>query len=229
MGYFFFTHQLLRDMHLAYGAAGKSVRRAKKLYEDWYFNRIIMQHQIFAQLNCYLCESVSFRNKVQDTGRRRLTRTVNVEKQNLQSIEDHPNTSTPAFPQLNFSQFVGCWTSNVHILSSVEGGVIAGFDYQKSVEFPQWFMPKGDVESTFPLFASDIFTDDASFSLEGVFNAYYSHVWVYDNPCSTRSHDAEHRFAVNVRGGIIDNFLLGPYLLSPKLDSRQHLFFLERM
>ncbi|GFQ86200.1 transposable element Tcb1 transposase [Trichonephila clavata] len=86
-------------------------------------------------------------------------------------------------------------------------------------------MQKGVGDPSFP--ASVLFTDDASFSHEGLFNVYSLHVWAYNNPHSTRSHTGQHCFAVNVWAGIIDDCLLEPYLLSLLLDSQKYQFFLE--
>ena len=89
-----FTYQELADMHLAYGAADESGRPARQVYEDRYPNRKIPQHEMFARMHRNLCERDSLRSNMQDTGRRRLTRTVNVAEQVLQCIEGNRNTST---------------------------------------------------------------------------------------------------------------------------------------
>ena len=85
-------------MHLAYRATDESGRRAR-LYKDRYPNRRIPQHKMFAHVHRNLCGRRSLRSNMQDTGRRRLTRTVNVAEQVLQSIEDNPNTKTRAISQ----------------------------------------------------------------------------------------------------------------------------------
>ena len=81
-----FTYQELADMHLAYGTADENGRRAIQVYEDLYPERRIPQHEMFARMHRNLCERDSLRRNMQDSGRRRLTRTVNVAEQVLQSI-----------------------------------------------------------------------------------------------------------------------------------------------
>ena len=67
-------------------------------------------------------------------------------------------------------------------------------DYRKRVEFAQWFMQKGAVDPIFP--ASVLFTDEALFTRQGVFNTHNLQVCAYDNAHGTKSHAAQHRFAV---------------------------------
>ncbi|GFY37288.1 uncharacterized protein TNIN_409091 [Trichonephila inaurata madagascariensis] len=92
-------------------------------------------------------------------------------------------------------------------------------EYPKHVKFAQWFAQKCVLDASFP--GPIIFTVEASFTHEGMFNPNKSHVWAYDNPYSTRNQVAEHDFAVNVWAGIIGGCLLGPYLLPPRLDSQK--------
>ncbi|GFQ90434.1 hypothetical protein TNCT_163031 [Trichonephila clavata] len=78
-----FTHQELTDVPLAYGAAGESGHSARKVYEDRYLNRRIPQYQMFACVHYNLSERRSLRNNIHDTGRRRLTPTINIKEQVL--------------------------------------------------------------------------------------------------------------------------------------------------
>ncbi|GFY09468.1 DUF4817 domain-containing protein [Trichonephila clavipes] len=51
--------------------------------------------------------------------------------------------------------------------------------------------------------ASVLFTDEASFSKEGIFNTYNSHSWAAANPYVTRTRAAQDRFLVNIWAGIL--------------------------
>ena len=165
-------------MHLAYGAADESGRLPRQVYEDRYPNRRIPQHEIFVRMHRNLCERGSLRSNMQDTGRRRLTRTVNVAEQVLQSIEYNPNTSARAISlQLGVSQS-SVWRilhedrEHPYHLQRVQ--LLQPDDYPKHVEFAEWFLQKGAVDSVFPV--SVLFTDEASFIREGVFNTHNLHV-----------------------------------------------------
>ncbi|GFR09358.1 hypothetical protein TNCT_84571 [Trichonephila clavata] len=81
-------------------------------------------------------------------------------------------------------------------LSSAKRQFLQPNDYWKRMEFALWFTQKGIDDPSFP--ALSFFADEASFSCKGVFNAHNSHLRAYDNPHVTRSHAAQHCFAVNM-------------------------------
>jgi hypothetical protein len=55
-------------------------------------------------------------------------------------------------------------------------------------------------------------------TLEGVFNVHNSHLWARDNPHAIRERGYQVRFSVSVWAGILGNIVVGPYLLSDRLD-----------
>ncbi|GFX26227.1 uncharacterized protein TNCV_948271 [Trichonephila clavipes] len=81
-----------------------------------------------------------------------------------------------------------------------------------------------------PFFAASVlFTDEASFSREGIFNTHNSHSWAAANPHVTRTRAAQDRFLVNVWAGILGNHLIGPYILPDHLTGPRYLIFLEQV
>ncbi|GFU83707.1 transposase-like protein [Trichonephila clavipes] len=77
--------------------------------------------------------------------------------------------------------------------------------------------------------ASVLFTDEASFSREGIFNTHNSHSWAAANPHVTRTRAAQDRFLVNVWAGILGDHLIGPYILPDRLTGPRYLIFLEQV
>ncbi|GFV81880.1 DUF4817 domain-containing protein [Trichonephila clavipes] len=77
--------------------------------------------------------------------------------------------------------------------------------------------------------ASVLFTDEASFSREGIFNTHNSHSWAAVNPHVTRTRDAQDRFLVNEWAGILGDHLIGPYILPDRLTGSRYLIFLEQV
>lgn len=74
-----------------------------------------------------------------------------------------------------------------------------------------------------------LFTDEASFTREGIINLHNNHVWSEENPHSIRSTKFQHKFSVNVWAGIIDGYLIGPYLLPNRLTGPIYLVFLQQV
>ncbi|GFU89685.1 transposase-like protein [Trichonephila clavipes] len=77
--------------------------------------------------------------------------------------------------------------------------------------------------------ASVLFTDEASFSREGIFNTHNSHSWAAANPHVTCTRAAQDRFLVNVWAGILGDHLIGPYILPDRLTGPSYLIFLEQV
>ncbi|GFX94627.1 uncharacterized protein TNCV_3088561 [Trichonephila clavipes] len=93
--------------------------------------------------------------------------------------------------------------------------------------FSQWHLQQRIANSFFA--ASVLFTDEASFSKEGIFNTHNSHSWAAANPHVTLTRAAQDRFLVNVWAGILGDQLIEPYILSDRLTGPRYLIFLEQV
>ena len=58
-----------------------------------------------------------------------------------------------------------------------------------------------------------LFTDEASFTHDGINNTHNSHRWSDKNPYAVVERNSQHRFSVNVWCGVLDNQLIGPAVL----------------
>ncbi|GFY02428.1 DUF4817 domain-containing protein [Trichonephila clavipes] len=96
-----------------------------------------------------------------------------------------------------------------------------------SQAFSQWYLQQRIANPVFA--ASVLFTDEASFSREGIFNTHNSHSWAAANPHVTRTRAAQDRFLVNVWASILGDHLLGPYILPDRLTGPRYLIFLEQV
>lgn len=75
--------------------------------------------------------------------------------------------------------------------------------------------------------SSILFTDEASFTRDGVNNMRNKHNWDYENPHATVESCFQHRFSINVWCGIIDNHLVGPFIFEGRLTGNEYLMFLQ--
>ncbi|GFX58470.1 DUF4817 domain-containing protein [Trichonephila clavipes] len=100
-------------------------------------------------------------------------------------------------------------------------------DFAPRQAFSQWYLQKRIANPFFA--ASELFTDEASFSREGIFNTHNSHSWAAVNPHVTRTRAAQDRFLVNVWAGILGDHLIGPYILPDRLTGPRYLIFLEQV
>ncbi|GFW67271.1 DUF4817 domain-containing protein [Trichonephila clavipes] len=93
--------------------------------------------------------------------------------------------------------------------------------------FSQWYLQQRIANPFFA--ASVLFTDEASFSREGIFNTHNSHSWAAVNPHVTRTRAAQDRFLVNEWAGILGDHIIGPYILPNRLTGSRYLIFLEQV
>ena len=100
-------------------------------------------------------------------------------------------------------------------------------DFVPRLVFSRWYL---EMRSRNPRFLDTVlFTDEATFTREGMFNSRNSHVWSTGNPHATRTRAGQVRFSVNVWAPIIGYHLIGPYLLRKRLTGQNYLIFLQQV
>ncbi|EZA56036.1 hypothetical protein X777_04039, partial [Ooceraea biroi] len=72
-----------------------------------------------------------------------------------------------------------------------------------------------------------LWTDEATFTRGGILNQRNSHLWLHENPHAIHEQHFQHEFRCNVWLGIIDDTLIGPYFLPPRLNTDTFLQFLN--
>jgi hypothetical protein len=78
------------------------------------------------------------------------------------------------------------------------------------------------------LFSHNIlWTDEACFTRDGVFNVHNSHLWARDNPHAIRKRGYQVRFSVSVWAAIVGDIVVGPYLIPDRLTAQRYRDFPE--
>ena len=72
-----------------------------------------------------------------------------------------------------------------------------------------------------------LFTDEASFSRDGINNSRNVHTWSHENPHETRVTNFQRRYSVNVWCGVLGNGLIGPFVFHSNLTGNTHEAFLR--
>jgi hypothetical protein len=72
-----------------------------------------------------------------------------------------------------------------------------------------------------------LFTDEATFTRDGINNSRNVHTWSRDNPHETTVTNFQRRFSVNVWCGVIDNRLIGPFVFDDNLTGYTYGEFLQ--
>ena len=95
-------------------------------------------------------------------------------------------------------------------------------DFAERLEFCKW--PNGSRE----LHRYSLFTDESQFNRDGVNNTYNnSHAWVDENPHATVESNFQQRFSVNEWCAVLDDQLIGPFILEGRLTREAYLRFLQ--
>ncbi|GFY16165.1 transposase-like protein [Trichonephila clavipes] len=174
------------DMILAYGATDCNGRAAQRLYAERHPVRRTPAHTMFARLHQQLCETGSFQKAARN--RDRTARTELNEEIVLDMVETTPSLSTRVDD------------SALHPFHYQRVQSLKECDFAPRQAFSQWYLQQRIANLFFA--ASVLFTDEASFSREGIFNTHKSHSWAAANPHVTRTRAAQDRFLVNIgRGG----------------------------
>ena len=94
-------------------------------------------------------------------------------------------------------------------------------DYAKRLEFCRW------INSNHRVVSRILFTDEATFTREGINNSRNSHAWADENPHATVESNFQHRFTVNVWCGMVDGYLIGPFIFENRLTGDHYFEFLQ--
>ena len=72
-----------------------------------------------------------------------------------------------------------------------------------------------------------LFSDEASFTRDGVNNLRKVHMWYHDKPQETCVTNFQRRFTVNVWCGVLGNKLIGPFVFDNNLTGNPYEVFLR--
>lgn len=87
--------------------------------------------------------------------------------------------------------------------------------------FARWFLQQYRADHSFV--ERILYTDEASFTREGIFNFHNNHFYAVENPHVFREIHFQRKIRVNVWGGVIGNNIIGPIFLPQKLTGQVYL------
>lgn len=102
---------------------------------------------------------------------------------------------------------------------------ISDADMIKRVDFCRW--AQTIILDDVNFFKYVMFSDEATFHSTGQLNRHNSHYWSVENPHWSRSVDHQHRWSINVWCGIINGYLVGPFVIDGILNGLRYLAFLR--
>ena len=212
-------------MHLAYGTADESGCWARQVYKDQY----PQQKNTAAWNVCMhrnLCERGSLHSNMQDTGRRWLMRTVNIAEV-LHSIKDNLNTSTRAIS-------LQAWGLSVISVADTAREMCASLPSAKDAVTATRCISEACGICTMVHTERCHGSHFSSFCL--VYRWSFIHLWRYvqytqftclglQQPTWYQKSLCATSLCINVRAGVIGDYLLGSYLLPYRLEGQKYPIF----
>ena len=224
-----YTVTELADMVFVYGQANGNSMEAERLYQERYPRRRHPRHSMFPRLFQRLRETGQVKPQYHDRGGRRTVRTPILEEEVLRRVAEEPSVSTRTVArEMDVSQNT-VWKvlkeQQLHPYHPQRVHAMIPADFAPRVVFSQWLLQHCLVDHDFPRYV--LFTDEACFTKDGMLNTRNSHVWDYENPHATVLRGHQHRFSVNVWAGIVNDDLIGPFPLPPRLTGAVYTVLLR--
>ena len=143
----------------------------------------------------------------------------------LQSVEHSPTTSTQRISTHIGFPYTRVWrTLRQHDLYRFHLQMVQCFeeeDEARRLDLCWW------VIANCQLIPFILFTNEASFTHDGINNTYNSHRWTDKNAHATVERNSQHRFSVNVWCSVLDSQLIGPTVLPNRLTGGVYVYFLQ--
>lgn len=221
-----FSNREYAEMHFVYGFCDGNALAAQREYRNRYPERITPSTQVFTRLHQRLIETGTVEKKKREEGKRY---PVEAEEHVVHTVEENPEISTR---QLASESGMSQWKvrdilkeNKYHPYHFMTVQALQQGDYEARQYFCRWLL-MNDIEQ-YQFFKKILWTDEAHFTREGVFNSHNSHLWVIENPRATREKYFQRRFSINVWAGVIGDQFLGPHIFETNLNGEMYLDFLQ--
>ena len=196
---------------MIYGEALGNSREAVRIYENRFPRRIVPDARTFTAIHRRLRETGSMRITRPNAGRER--RNPEEEERILGYFTEHSTASCrSAAAVLGIDSHLRVWNvldrNELHPFRYQRVQGLIPTDYPPRVQFSTFFL--NQLRHTRNFSSRILFTDEAQFTRDGMFNHHNLHSWADENPHVIRQHGYQHRFSINVWAGIVADQLIGP-------------------
>ncbi|KAL1458906.1 hypothetical protein WDU94_010931 [Cyamophila willieti] len=158
---------------------------ARRLYQEKFPNRHVPNQRTFVDVHRRLRERGTFRTShLGNSGTARTARTVDIEEQILEAVDDDPTISTRQLSKdLNVSHSTVWRTLHENLfypyhLQRVQG--LLERDVEPRLQFCRWALVQ--LATVLNFLSSVLFTDEAKFNRDGITNFHNNHIWATENP-----------------------------------------------
>nr|XP_022905995.1 uncharacterized protein LOC111417835 [Onthophagus taurus] len=213
------------DMHLVFGEARCSGRRAARLYANRYPNRRHPDANVFVRLDSRLRTEGRL---IAHRGEGRPQRGVRDHERILEEVEENPTMSTRKLstvldiPKTTINRVLR--SNNIHPYHYSAVQELHPGDAEMRLEFCHELLRRHYADGEF--LSKILWTDESMFTRAGCFNRHNLHHYADQNPHVTQVKCFQRRWKINIWAGIIGNNII-TYELNPSLNGQQYATFLQ--
>src|SRR5215510_799002 len=203
---FVFSHVEYCDMHFVYGFCDDNARAAVQEYQRRFPDRQVPSRSVFTRIHQTLRDTGSLPS-VSMQSEREVVRTINTRENILQMVQRSPLLSTRRMASRIGVSRIQVWRTlheeDLYPYHDQRVQHLEPGDHAQRMDLCQWIKAHPELLSVI------LFSDEASFTRDGVNNLRNVHTWSHDNPHEISITNVQRRFSVNVWCGVLGNKLIG--------------------
>ncbi|XP_023312720.1 uncharacterized protein LOC111692828 [Anoplophora glabripennis] len=224
-----YTNSDYTDMLLTLGECNGNAKAAKRRYAEKFPGRTVPDAKTFLNLERRCRDTGTFKPKKVNSGRPRVARIPQTEENILNVVVADPTISVR-----NVARASNTSISSVHRVLKEQ--LLHPFHYRQVQELlPEDLFLRSDYcellqarKRQSPDFLQNIlFTDESTFTRQGMFNSHNSHFWADENPKVKRIRHYQHNFKLNVWASTIGNRLVAYHIFDGNLNGDVYYEFLD--
>jgi len=221
---FVFSHVEYCDMHFVYGFCDGNARAAVEEYQRRFPDRRIPSRRVFTRIHQSLRDTGSL-SSVSVQSEREVVRTTNTRENILQMVQRSPRLSTRRTASRIGVSGMQVWRTlheeDLYPYHDQRVQHLEPGNHAQRMDLCHWIKAHPELLSVI------LFSDEASFTRDGVNNLRNVHTWSHDNPHETSVSNFQRRFTVNVWCGVLGNKLIGPFVFDNNLTGNAYEIFLR--
>jgi len=210
-------------MHFVYGFCSVNTRAAVDEYRSRFLDRRIPSRGVFSRI----------RQTMRDTGclpsvavqsEREVVPLINTRQNVLQMVQRSPRLSTRRIAcRIGVSRMQVRQTlhEDLHPYHDHRVQHLEPRDPAQRMDLCRWITAHPELLSVI------LYTDEASFTRDGINNSRNSHMWSHDNPHGTSVTKFPKRFSVKIRCGLLGNKMIGPSVFDNNSTGNVYEIFLR--
>lgn len=224
----YYSNREYVDMLKALGACNNSARAAAVYYAQQFPNRRQPDDKVIRRVEQRLIETGNLNPRKRNEGRPEV-HNVHAEERILEIVEDDPCISTRAIAAQSALSHTSIHRilrrNGLHPFRPQKVQVLYEGDNQLRLNFCRWLVENINHH---PNFINNIlWSDEATFTQEGIINTHNLHYWSDENPHQYRERAFQRRWSINIWCGLLKNSVIGPHIFPNALSAATYREFLN--